>query len=153
MFGEINFKLPQVLDFATKQVRNVASLVTALKVAGMAALSAVQTFTGAQRVSITAITSAANSTAINFAANNDFSTTLTENTTFANPTNVVAGQSGCIFITQGAGSAFTVAYGSNFKFPAGTVPTVTTTLGAFDTLYYNVRDATHIEANLIKGMA
>lgn len=146
MFGELGFKLPQVLDFATKRVRNLAS-------AGIAALSAVQTFAGAQRVSITAITSAANSTAINFAANNDFSTTLTENTTFANPTNVVAGQSGCIFITQGAGSAFTVAYGSNFKFSSGTVPAVTATLSAQDTLYYNVRDATHIEANLVKGNA
>lgn len=153
MLGEVGFKFPQVLDFATKQLRNLSSLVTALRAASVAVINAAQTFVGAQRASITVISSSANSTAINFALNNDFSTTLSENTTFANPTNVVAGQSGSIFITQGAGSAFTVAYGSNWKFSNGSVPSVSTTLSAQDTLYYNVRDSTHIEANLVKANA
>lgn len=120
---------------------------------GTAALNGAQTFTGGQRVGITALTSSGASVASNFAANNDFSLTMTENTTLAAPSNVVAGQSGCIFITQGAGSAFTLAYNSVFKFGTGTVPTLTATLSAQDTLYYNVRDTTHIECNLVKGNA
>ena len=115
-------------------------------------LAGAQTFSGGQRSAVTAVTSAAASTAVDLALNNDFSTTLSENTTIANPTNQVAGQSGRIRITNGA-SAFTVAYGPNWKFPGGTVPEVTDSAGAIDVLYYDVLATGTVLANLIKGVA
>lgn len=120
---------------------------------GVAFLDALQTFSQAQRASITTLTSASASIAIDLSANNYFTHTLTENTTLANPTNVVAGQTGAIFFTQDSGTARTLAYGSHYKFPGGVTPSLTASTGAIDTLYYTVRSTTFIEANLVKGFA
>jgi len=121
---------------------------------GTLALSdAAQSFSLGQRTSTTALTSTAASIAVNLALNNDFSHTFTENTTLANPTNIVVGQSGAFRLTQHASSPKTLAYGSYYKFPGGTVPTVTATNSAIDTLYYSVRSSTQIECNLVKGFA
>lgn len=103
------------------------------------------TFTKAQRGSITALTSTAASVAIDFALNNHFSHTLTENTTFANPTNIVAGQGGSIFVTQAAG-LYTVAYGSYWDFGAAGAPTITATSGVEDRIDYIAKTTTRIEA-------
>lgn len=111
------------------------------------------TYSGAQIVGTTALTSTAASIAVNLSANNNFSHTFTENTTLANPTSIVAGQSGSFQLTQHASSPKTLAYGSYYKFPGGTVPTVTATNSAIDTLYYSVRSSTIIECNLVKGFA
>lgn len=111
------------------------------------------TYTGAQLASETTLTSTSNSIAIDLSANNDFKHTFTENTTLANPTNAIAGQSGAIRLTQHASSPKTLAFGSNYKFAGGTVPSVTATNSAADTLYYYVRSSTFIECNLVKGFA
>ena len=42
----------------------------------------------------------ASTISLDFRTANNFSTTLTGNTTFANPSNISAGQSGVLFITQ-----------------------------------------------------
>lgn len=118
-----------------------------------ALLAGAQTFSGAQKVSATALTSSGASIAIDLSANNNFTHTLTEITTIANPSNVVAGQSGSIQFTQHASSPKTLAYGSYYKFAGGTAPTLTATNSACDTLYYSVRSATFIECSLVKGFA
>lgn len=120
---------------------------------GAAALGVAQTFSGAQRATSSALTSTAASIAVDLALNNDFTHTFTENTTLANPTNVVEGQSGAIRFTQHASSPKTLAFGTNWKFPGGVDPSVTATNSAADTLYYYVRSSTFIEANLMKGFA
>jgi hypothetical protein len=107
-----------------------------------------QTFTAAQRGAVSALTSAATVTP-NFAVANNFSLTLGHSLTLANPTNLTAGQSGAIVITQGSGTAYTVAYGSYWKFPGGTAPTLTTTASAVDVIAYYVESATRITARLI----
>jgi hypothetical protein len=107
----------------------------------------VQTFTVAQRGAVSALTSAATVTP-NFATANNFSLTLAHSLTLANPTNLTAGQSGAIVITQGSGTAYTVAYGSNWKFSGGT-PTMSTALSSVSTLVYYVESATRITARLI----
>ena len=107
----------------------------------------VQTFTVAQRGAVSALTSAATVTP-NFAVANNFSLTLAHSLTLANPTNLTAGQSGAIVITQGSGTAYTVAYGSNWKFSGGT-PTMSTALSSVSTLVYYVESATRITARLI----
>jgi hypothetical protein len=132
--------------------RTTALVASDLGVALRALLAGAQTFSGGQRCSITALTSSSAHIAVNLALNNGFSHTLTENTTLDNPTNIVAGQSGYIFITQAA-SAKSLAYGSYWDFPNNTTPSVSTGSGAVDTLFYVVRSATSIQANLVKGFA
>ena len=88
----------------------------------------------------------------NFSAANYFSLTIGGVRTLANPTNQTAGQSGTIVITQDGTGGRTLAYGSNYKFPGGTVPTLTTTAGAVDTLVYYVESASRITCRLINDV-
>jgi len=112
---------------------------------GHAALASAQTFTAGQRGEITALTDAS-SIATNLALSNNFSVTLAGNRTLANPTNIVAGQSGSIFITQDGTGSRTLAYGSYFKFVAGTAPVLSTTAAAIDRIDYVVKSSTAIQA-------
>lgn len=116
--------------------------------AGYAVLSTAQTFTAAQRGGVTALTDGATITP-DFAAANNYSVTLGGNRTLANPTNLVAGQSGVIKITQDGTGSRTLAFGSYWKFPNGTAPTLTTTASAVDVLAYYVDSSTTITARLI----
>lgn len=97
---------------------------------------------------LTSLTSSAASIAVNLNLANNFTHTTTENTTLANPTNMTAGQYGVIVITQGA-TPRTMAFGSYWKFAAGTVPSLTATASAVDVLAYYVESATRITARLI----
>jgi hypothetical protein len=107
-----------------------------------------QSFTAAQRGTISALTDGATITP-NFALANNFSVTLGGNRTLANPTNLTAGQHGVIVITQDGTGSRTLAYGSYFKFPAGAAPTLTTTANAVDVLAYYCESSTRITARLI----
>jgi len=106
----------------------------------------VQSFTAAQRGSVVTLTPGATVTP-DFAAGNNFSLALDQNTTIANPSNVTAGQSGSITITQDS-TARTVAWGSYWYFDGG-VPTFGATTGAISTAVYYVDSSTHITARLI----
>lgn len=108
----------------------------------------VQSFTAAQRGAITALTDGATITP-NFALGNNFSVTLGGNRTLANPSNLTAGQSGVIVITQDGTGSRTLAYGNQWKFAAGTAPTLTTTAAAVDVLAYYAESSTRITARLI----
>lgn len=116
-----------------------------------AVTNAVQTFTVAQRGSVSALTDAATITP-DFAAANNFSLTIGGNRTLANPTNLTAGQSGVIVITQDGTGSRTLAYGSYWKFSTGTAPTLTTTASAVDTLAYYVESSTRITARVISDV-
>ena len=107
-----------------------------------------QNFSVAQRGTITALTDGATITP-NMNNANNFSVTLGGNRTLANPTNLTAGQSGVIVITQDGTGSRTLAYGSYFKFPGGTAPTLTTTASAVDVLAYYVESSTRITARLV----
>ena len=115
-------------------------------------LSLAQTFTAAQRGSITSFSSSSGTATPNFALANNFSITLSENTTLANPTNIVAGQSGCIFITQDS-TARTLAFGTYWDFSGGNAPTISTGSGAVDLLVYVVRTTTSIQAQLLTNFS
>ena len=116
--------------------------------AATAVTNAAQSFTAAQRGSISALTDGATITP-NFALANNFSVTLGGNRTLANPSNLTAGQSGVIVITQDGTGSRTLAYGSQWKFSNGTAPTLTTTASAVDVLAYYVESSTRITARLI----
>lgn len=87
-----------------------------------------------------------------FSTGNNFSVTLGGNRTLANPTNLTAGQSGVIFITQDGTGGRTLAYGSYWDFPNASAPTLTTTANAVDVLVYSVRSSTSIAAQLITNI-
>ena len=102
-----------------------------------------QTFSAAQRGTITALTSGATVTP-DFAASNNYSLTLDQNLTIANPTNLTAGQSGSIFLVQDGTGSRTAAWGSYWDFAAGTAPPLTTTAAGVDRVDYVVRSTTSI---------
>lgn len=116
--------------------------------ANTAKTNVAQSFTAAQRGSVSALTDGATITP-DFAVANNFSVTLGGNRTLANPTNLVAGQSGVIKITQDGTGSRTLAFGSYWDFAAGTAPTLTTTANAVDILAYYVDSTTNITARLI----
>ena len=117
-----------------------------------AMLRGAQSFYGAQTGGPVALTSSSNSVAIDMSLGNNFTHTLTESTTFANPTNVVAGTSGFIFLTQAAGASYTVAYGSYWvEGINGVTPTVSTTHSATNLYSWVAFDATHIWYSLAKA--
>ena len=112
--------------------------------AGDAFLATAQNWTAGQRGEITALTSATTVTS-NFADSNHFSVTLDHNATFANPTNLTAGQTGSIFITQGS-TGGTGSWDTYWDWAAGTAPTLTSTAAAVDRVDYVVRTTTSIQA-------
>lgn len=117
----------------------------------LAVLGLAQSYSAAQRGTISVLTSSSSITP-DFAVANNFSLTLGVSTTIQNPSNLTAGQSGAIVITQDATGSRTIAYGSQFKFSGGT-PTATTTANAVDVLVYYVESATRITARLITNVA
>jgi len=116
--------------------------------ANTALTNAVQSFSVAQRGTITALTDGTTITP-DFAVANNFSVTLGGNRTLANPTNLVAGQSGVIKITQDGTGSRTLAFGSYWDWAGGTAPSLTTTASAVDILAYYVDSTTNITARLI----
>ncbi len=104
------------------------------------------TFNAACRGQVDALSSASSITP-NFNNSNNFSVTLATNTTINNPSNLVAGQSGAITIYYSGNR--TVAFGSYWKFPGGTAPTMTSTSGKYDVIVYYVESSTRISAQVL----
>ena len=102
--------------------------------------------TGNAFMQISALTDGATITP-DFSVSNNFSVTLGGNRTLANPTNMNVGQSGIIYVSQDATGSRTLAYGTYWKFPAATAPTLTTTASATDALVYTVRTSTSISVS------
>ena len=118
----------------------------------LAGLSAAQTFTAQQRGAISALTDGATITP-DFSLANNFSVVLGGARTLANPTNLTAGASGAIFISQDGTGSRTLAFGSYWSFSGGTAPTLSTAASAIDVLVYTVRSSTDIAATLITNIS
>jgi hypothetical protein len=99
----------------------------------VATLATAQTFTKSQNVASVALTDAAN-IATDASLGNVFTVTLAGNRTLDNPTNLVAGGVYRWVITQDATGTRTLAYGTAFKWPGGTAPTLSTGANAIDTI-------------------
>ena len=112
---------------------------------GFAKTSVAQTFTAAQRSTITTLTSGATVTP-DFAASNNYTLTLDQNLSIANPTNLTAGQSGSIFLVQDGTGSRTASWGTYWDFAGGTAPVLTTTAAGIDRVDYIVRSSTSIHA-------
>jgi hypothetical protein len=120
--------------------------------ADTAKTDAAQTFTAAQRGTITTLTDGATVTP-DFAITNNYKLELGGNRTLANPTNLTAGQSGVIVISQDSTGSRTLAFGSYWKFAGGTAPTLTTTASASDVIVYFVDSLTRITAQVLLNVS
>lgn len=98
------------------------------------------------------LASAAGSVAVDLNLGINFTHTLTENTTLANPSNGKDGQSGKIEITQHAAAAKTMGFGANWLFTGGVDPVISTALSARDVLYYSVLSDGKIHGSLNKAL-
>lgn len=118
----------------------------------VAGINLAQTFTAAQRGTISALTDGATITP-DFAVANNFSVTLGGNRTLANPTNLTAGQSGAIWVTQDGTGGRTLAFQSHWDFTGGTAPTLATAANARNCIIYAVQSSTQITATLITNLS
>ena len=101
-----------------------------------------QSFSVAQRGSISALGVQTSTVTLNMNTSNYFSLTANGNITIANPTNLTAGQAGAIIVT--ANGNYTTSFGSQWRFASGTAPTLSTTAGKVDRLDYVVQSSNTI---------
>jgi hypothetical protein len=85
----------------------------------------------------------------NLAQTNNFTVTLGGNRTLANATNITAGQSGFIVVRQDGTGSRTLSFGTGWRFPSATAPTLTTTASAVDLIVYTARDSGNLVAQAI----
>jgi hypothetical protein len=121
----------------------------------VAFLNAVETFTKTQSGAVHVLSVSGNAVAVDMSLSNNFSLTLQATTTqtLSNPSNAVAGTTGCITITQNATPSL-LLLGSNYVTNDGTAPptwAVSTTANAVNVLAYYVVDSTHIWIALVKN--
>ncbi len=142
--------LNQTTD-AVSSFANTPSLTGSNTLSGTNTFSGTMVASGNAYMSIDTLTDAS-TIAVDMSVGNNFSVTLGGNRTLGNPTNLTAGQSGVIFITQDGTGSRTLAYSSYWDFPSQTAPTLTTTANAVDVLVYTVRSSTSIAAQLITNI-
>lgn len=124
-------------------VRLVKSIYTGSDVTSLGETAAADTIDGVLAPVITTLTDGATITP-DFATGCNFTVTLGGNRTLANPSGLVAGQSGSIFIVQDATGSRTLAYGTQYDFIGGTAPTLSTAANSVDRIDYIVRTSTSI---------
>ena len=94
---------------------------------------------------IVSLTDAASIT-IDFNAGQNFAVQLTDDRTLENPTNCVPGQTGSIFVIQNGDGGKALSFGSNYKFPGGTAPTLSTGASACDRIDYITFTSSNVHA-------
>ena len=123
--------------------RLVKTILTGSTVTSLGETTSTDQLEGRYAVEIATLTDGATITP-DFGANQNFTVTLAGNRTLANPSNMVVGQTGSIFIIQDGTGSRTLSFGSYYDFAGGTAPTLTTTAAAVDRIDYVVRTATSI---------
>lgn len=89
----------------------------------------------------------------NLAQTNNFVVTLGGNRTMANATNITAGQSGVIFVQQDETGSRTLAFGTGWRFPGNTAPTLTTTANAVDMIVYTAWTSSNLAAQAVLNVS
>jgi hypothetical protein len=117
--------------------------------AGSMTVSGTGQYTGAQRGGVTNIGNISYPYTANLNSANNWRMTLTGNAQLSDPSNQVTGQHGVFRIVQDGTGGRTLAFGSNWKFPGGTAPTLSTAANAEDLLAYYVAASGTVYAQLI----
>lgn len=101
-----------------------------------------------------ALSESGGNVAVDMSTGFNFTLTMTGSPwTLSNPTNEKVGQSGFIRIAQDGTGSRTLAYGSEWKFAAGTDPVLSTAASTVDLLFYQVIATGEIYGNLVKAVA
>lgn len=157
--GNVTVLAPADLDLTTVslfmrsflEVEDAAGARLVLGLSSVPSTGLANTWTKAQRGQIVTLTDTA-TIPINFDDGNNYQVTLAGSRALGNPTNQVGGQGGSIFITQDATGSRLLTYGSNWKFPGGVAPVLSTAANAVDRLDYIVRSNGVIHATLSKDI-
>ena len=99
---------------------------------------------GGGAVGKTSTANATGSTTLDYDANQNFVLTFTGNVTLANPSTESVGQTGIIVIIQDGTGSRTLAVGTDYEFPAGTAPTISTAANTTDIIPYCVIAANRV---------
>jgi hypothetical protein len=156
--GSAEIAVSKLANGTTRQLLQTASNGTDVEwtsnvdVPGTLDVTGIGTFDAATRGAISTLSYGATVTP-NFATANNFTLTLTGNATFANPSNLTAGQSGVIYLVQDGTGSRTLAYGSQYDFEGGTAPTLSTGANQIDVLVYSVRTTGSILCRLLKNFS
>ena len=127
------------------------SLKLATATSGVSVTGAVTASTSA-KITQVALTSSSNAVAWDAAAAANAYHLLTENTTFAAPSNAVEGAIISVEIAQG-GTPYTVAWNTVFEFAASTAPTVTATANKTDIFAFRYNGSVWQEIGRVQNMA
>lgn len=111
-----------------------------------------QTYSKQQNPAIATLTSSGNSIAWNLDDGQSAVHTFTEDTTLANPTNMVNGGTYILRLIQHASSPKTLAFGNAYKWPGGVAPTISSTNSAIDVIVFT-SNGTHMYGNIQKAFA
>lgn len=118
----------------------------------VAQLERVQIYQRAQRGVVSGIGLVSGTVTLDFSKANNFSMVLNGTTTINTPTDLKEGQSGVIYIQQDGVGSRAASYATEWDFPGGTPPTLTTTASGVDVLCYATRDTTSIASRLINDI-
>jgi hypothetical protein len=122
--------------WSANQTFTVANVTNQLAVFGMAYQNII-TLTDASTITM------------NLAQTNNFTVTLGGSRTMANATNITAGQSGFVVVRQDGTGSRTLTFGTGWRFPGNTAPTLTTSASAVDLIVYTARDSGNLVAQAI----
>jgi hypothetical protein len=101
----------------------------------------------------TTIVTSGSAIAIDLDDADNFNVTLNASAALSNPTNITAGQSGCIVFTHGDSMTDVSSWGSYWHFEGGTEPALSEDDAVVDNLVYFVASSTSIHAVLLKNMS
>lgn len=118
----------------------------------LAEIATQNAFTKQQYFAVATITSTSNSIAWNAQTAQVAVHTATENTTLANPTNLVAGSTYILRFVQHASSAKTLAFGNAYKWVGGVAPVVSTGASAVD-LFSFYTDGTNMYGTVLQNFS
>jgi hypothetical protein len=99
------------------------------------------------------VITASSNISLNLSNTSNFFFTLTGNVTLLNPTSVTVGYSGQIVCTQDATGHRTISFGSNWLFPGGITPILSTASNSIDILSFTVLSSTQIACFIHNGFA
>ena len=98
---------------------------------------------------VSALGNISGDTTLDFKTANNFSMTLTGTSRLMNPTTLVAGQSGVLFISQDSSGSRLLSYQDYWDFSDGTAPTLSTGVDAVDMIAWIARSSTKISAQFV----
>lgn len=130
-------------DVATFKTNLLTAIGASLGISNAALKNALNAFTSGNYCAEKALPATTGNVTLDLATGVNYGGTLTGNITLVNPSNMQAGQSGIIRIVNDA-TPRTIAYGSFWKSPSGSMPALTAVAGAVDVFGYYVESASRI---------